>query len=141
LQAKIAAVEVMLGYNTDYFTATSLGLEDDWDVLINSVEDDGTAIGKLDAAIGLSFEFNNPVPGDPDEQVGSDGTDADQTIGDVELLAGLDEGETLFFHRVKLATDVFGGETRLTTGGAFPGLPHAVHQQLGDDHHRRDRCR
>ena len=43
------------------------------------------------------------------------------------------EGETLFFHRVKLAGDTFGGETRLTTGGASPGLPDARSPQLGLD--------
>jgi hypothetical protein len=87
----------------------TLVLSPDWDVLINDIQDDGNVIGLLDAAIGLSFDFVDPA-----------GSDSDQTIGDVELVSGLDEGETLFFHRLKLATDEFGGDTRLTTGGPTP---------------------
>jgi hypothetical protein len=104
---KIAAVEVLLGYNTDYFTATSLGLEDDWDVqLAGNIPNNSGVIGKLDAAIGLSFDFSDPG-----------GTAAAQTIADVALQGQGLEGETVFFHRVKLAGDSFGGDTRLTSGG------------------------
>jgi len=109
LTARIAGVEVLLGYSTDYFSSSSIGLTADWDVLINGHEDDTTAIGKLDAAIGLSFSATPP-----------EGLDADQLIGDVELTGQGIEGETMFFHRVRLPSDPFGGETRLTTGGASP---------------------
>jgi len=109
LTDKIAGVEVLLGYSTDYFSASSIGLMPDWNVLIDSHEDDTTAIGKLDAAIGLSFTASPP-----------EGTDADQIIGDVQLTGQGIEGETMFFHRVKLSTDPFGGETILATGGSSP---------------------
>jgi hypothetical protein len=120
LQSKIAGVEVLLGYNSNLFDVTSLGLAQDWDVLINTLQPrrDGDAepvivgdLGKLDAAIGLSFDFADPS-----------GTDADQVIGDVELAAKTDSGDTVsqFFHRVKFESDTFGGETRLTTGGPSP---------------------
>lgn len=109
LQAKIAALEVLLGYNTGMLAVSPLALEDDWDVLITGVDDDSTVIGKLDGAIGLSFDFAEP-----------EGSDADQTIATVGLTGLGVEGETLFFQRVKLASDAFSGETRLTTGGATP---------------------
>ena len=106
LQENIAAVEVLLGYNTGYLAASPLALEADWDELINGVDDDSSVIGKLDAAIGLSFNFAN-----------QGGTNADQTIATIGLTGQGVEGETLFFQRVKLAGDSFGGDTRLTTGG------------------------
>ena len=109
LQGKIVAAEVMLGYNTSLIDGASLDLVSDWNVLINDVQDDSNVIGLLDAALGLSFDFADPA-----------GSDADQSIGGVELDAGVDEGRTLFFHRVKLASDSFGGETRLTSGGPSP---------------------
>jgi hypothetical protein len=119
LQAKISAVEVMLGYNSTLFDVASLGLSENWDVLINTPKttSDGDAepvivgdLGKLDAAIGLSFSFGNPA-----------GTEDDQVIGDVELKS-IGAGDTVsqFFHRVKFDSDAFGGETRLTTGGSSP---------------------
>lgn len=109
LQAKISGVEMLLGYSTDYLTAASLGAGTNWDppVLVNT--DISTVIGKIDAALGLSFSFVDP-----------DGTDADQLVADVELTAGSLEGETVFFQRVKLASDAFGGDTRLTVGGVTP---------------------
>lgn len=109
LQSKIAGVELLMGYNSNLLSAASLGLTADWDVLIDSFEDSGTMIGKIDAALGLSFDFADPA-----------GTSSDQLVGDVELTGQGIEGETLFFHRVKLPDDSFGGETRLTTGGNTP---------------------
>lgn len=109
LTAKISGIEILLGYNTGLMDAVSVGLSDDWDVEIVSFNGTNGAIGKLDAALGLSFDFSDPA-----------GTDADQTFADVELAALTTEGQTVFFHRVKRAEDTFGGETRLTTGGPNP---------------------
>lgn len=77
--------------------------------MISTHEGNTGAIGKLDAALGLSFDFSDPA-----------GTDADQLLADVELVALGTEGLTSFFHRVKLPDDAFGGETRLTAGGPEP---------------------
>ncbi|MBN8456717.1 MAG: hypothetical protein J0M04_02660 [Verrucomicrobia bacterium] len=109
LQTRISALEVLLGYNTGFVTASRLNLASDWDVEITGVNDASTMIGKIDGAIGLSFDFPDP-----------DGTSADQNIASVDLTGTGVEGETLFFHRVKMTGDAFGGETRLTTGGADP---------------------
>lgn len=120
LQSKIVGVEMLLGFNSNLFEVESLGLANDWNVLINTPETnpDGDAepvivgdLGKLDAAIGLSFDFADP-----------EGTNADQTIGDVELVSKAGSGDTVsqFFHRVKFESDAFGGETSLTTGGPSP---------------------
>ena len=120
LENKISAVELLLGYNSNLFDVASLGLAEDWDVLINTpattLGGDAAPViagdlGKLDAAIGLSFDFAD-----------SSGTDADQVIGDVELASKASLGDTVsqFFHRVKFESDTFGGETRLTTGGPAP---------------------
>ncbi len=105
LAQKITAVEVLLGYATGFFTFGNLALDPAWNVLIAADQEAATAIGKLDAAVGLTF--SHP---------GEEGTDADQLIADVKLEAGPDEGQTRVFHRVKLSDDTFGGETRLTTG-------------------------
>jgi parallel beta-helix repeat protein len=111
LQSKIAAVEVLLGYNTGLLGAAPLALDSDWNVLLSDVDDDSTVIGKLDAAIGLSTTYADPA-----------GSDADDTIATVALIGKAVEGETLFFQRVKLAGVVFGGETRLATGGPSPAF-------------------
>jgi hypothetical protein len=110
LQAKISGVEMLLGYSTDYLTAATLGLAPDWNTSFEEIYDYSDVIGKVDASLGLSTSFADPS-----------GTDADQEIADIELTAGaLVEGQTLFFQRVKLASDTFSGDTRLTTGGASP---------------------
>ena len=111
LQSKISAVEVMLGYNTGLLGAAPLALESDWNLLLSDVDDNSTVIGKLDAAIGLRTTFADPA-----------GSSADDTIAKVTLTGQAVEGETLFFHRVKLAGGAFGGETRLTTGGPSPSF-------------------
>jgi len=105
LSHKITAVEVLLGYATGFFTFGNLALAPTWDLLIVGNQEAATAIGKLDAAIGLSFSF-------PD----GGGTDMDHLIAEVKMEAGTNEGRTRFFHRVKLPDTTFGGETRLTTG-------------------------
>lgn len=110
LQTRISALEVLLGYNTGFVTASSLNLASNWNVEITDpFNDASTMIGKIDGALGLNFDY-------PDR----DGTSADQNIASVNLTGKGVEGETLFFHRVKMAGDLFGGETRLTTGGADP---------------------
>jgi len=109
LSATISGIEILLGYNTGLLGAVSIGLAADWDVVISTHEGNTGAIGKLDAALGLSFDFADPA-----------GTNADQVFADVELVALGTEGLTSFFHRVKLPDDAFGGEARLTTGGPEP---------------------
>src|SRR5690606_10171904 len=107
-QEKISAVEVMLGYNTDLLETAGLQSEPDWDNEVESQHLDADTIGLINTALGWSFSHVDP-----------EGSDADQTIGTVGL-KGLSEGQTLFFHRVKLSTDTFAGETRFTKGGPGP---------------------
>jgi len=121
LSTKINSVEVMLGYSTDFFDASSIALDTDWNVDLNSLDDDSGSVGKLDSAIGLRFDFPDPV-----------GTDADGTIGTVTLTGQGVEGQSQFFHRVKVDSDAFGGETRFTTGGSSPSYlsPFTVNSGL-----------
>lgn len=108
---KIAAVEMLLGYSTDYFGGASLGLGPNWEATFGTVDDSTGVIGKFDTGVGLNFLFPDP-----------EGTSEDQIVADLGLVAKADaEGTTEVFHRVRLATDDFGGETRLTTGGPSPG--------------------
>lgn len=109
LQARIAGTELLLGYNTEYLTAATLALVPDWDTEILTHSDATGLVGKLDTSLGLSFAFADPT-----------GTDADQQIAGVDFIAVGVEGQTAFFHRVKQASDTFGGEIRLTTGGPAP---------------------
>jgi hypothetical protein len=109
LQAKIAGVEMLLGYSTDYLAATTLGEGPDWQLVPPVGYDSATVIGKIDAALGVDFDFVDP-----------EGTNADQTVADIELIATNLEGQTVFFQRVKLASDTFAGDTRLSTGGPSP---------------------
>ena len=101
----------MLGYNTGLVSTTGLVAAADWNAQLAIDEDDSNTIGLINSAQGYTLAIEDP----------SAGSSADQAIATVPLTAGATEGETLFFHRVKLATDTFGGETRLTTGGAVPG--------------------
>lgn len=110
LQTKIAGVEMLLGYSTSFLTAQSLTYAPDWDRPIVVAVDGSSTIGKIDAAVGVSFNLADPL-----------GTDADGPLGEVLLEANPSvEGTTVFFQRVKLPTDTFGGETRFTTGGTSP---------------------
>jgi hypothetical protein len=109
LQAKISGVEMLLGYSTDYLTASTLGEGDNWQLVPPVGYDSATVIGKIDAALGVNFSTTDP-----------DGTQLDQLVADIELTATALEGETVFFQRVKLASESFAGETRLTTGGSSP---------------------
>jgi hypothetical protein len=109
LQAKIAGVELLLGYNTEFLSTATLSLAPDWDTEIVTQTDASGFIGKLNTALGLGFAFADPA-----------GTSADQLIAGVDFTAASEEGETTFFHRVKQSGDSFGGDTRLTTGGPAP---------------------
>jgi len=105
LQNKIVGVELLLGYNTELLSASSLGLGSNWDDVMPFTESDSTnVIGRYNAAIGLDFTFPDPS-----------GTNTSQTVGDLGLVAGSDEGTTQVFHRVKVATDTVPG-TRLAKG-------------------------
>lgn len=105
LQSKIVGLELLLGYNTDLLSASSLGLGTNWDdVMPFTEEDDTNVIGRFNAAIGLDFSFPDPS-----------GTDAPQAVGDLGLVAGSTEGITQVFHRVKFVTDTVPG-TRLSKG-------------------------
>ena len=121
LSTKINSVEVMLGYSTDFFGASSIVLENDWNVDLNTLDDDTGAVGKLDSAIGLRFDYPDPV-----------GIDADSLVGKVTLTGQGLEGQSQFFHRVKLSSDAFAGDTRFTTGGSSPSYlaPFTVNSGL-----------
>ena len=112
LQTEISAVEVMLGYNTGLLATPGLVADSDWNAELDSNFDSSSMIGLIDSALGYTLTIENP----------SEGSSDDQTIATVALTAGTTEGETLFFHRVKLASDVFEGETRLTVGGSTPSF-------------------
>lgn len=111
LQSKIAGVEVLLGYNTDYLASEDLGLGANWDSgAIFTEADDANVIGRFNAAFALDFDF-------PD----AEGTNADQTVADLGLEAKVGaEGTTQIFHRVKLPEDTIEA-SRLAKGGATPG--------------------
>lgn len=111
LQSKIAGVEVLLGYNTDYFATEDLGLGANWDSgAIFTEEDDLNVIGRFNASFALDFDFLDPA-----------GTNTDQVVADLGLLAKTTaEGTTQVFHRVKMPEDTIQA-SRLATGGAAPG--------------------
>lgn len=110
LQHKIAGVELLLGYNTDYFESDDLGLGGNWDAGALFTESEETnVIGRFNAAIGLDFDF-------PD----SEGTNASQVVADLGLDSKLSaEGTTQVFHRVKFPEDTIEA-SRLVTGGTSP---------------------
>lgn len=110
LQAKVVGVELLLGYTKTLLSAETLGVTADWQEIVAAYPS-SAVIGKIDAALGLSFTFSDPA-----------GTQSDQMVADVELKAQPEvEGQTVFFQRVKLAEDTFAGDIRLTTGGPLPG--------------------
>lgn len=111
LQSKIAGVEVLLGYNTDYFATEDLGLGANWDSgAIFTEEDQTNVIGRFNAAFALDFDFPDP-----------EGTNTDQAVADLGLQAKLTaEGTTQVFHRVKLPADTIEA-SRLAKGGVTPG--------------------
>jgi len=107
LQEKIVGLELLLGYNTDLLGSASLGLGTNWDDVLPYTENNSAnVIGRFNAAIGLDFSFPDPS-----------GTNTDQTVGDLGLVAGINEGMTQVFHRVKFVSDIVPG-TRLAKG--FP---------------------
>lgn len=109
LQDKISGVEMLLGYNSELLTGPALAPEPGWGNELALLDDGSGVIGTFDAALGLEFGFADP-----------DGSNADQTIASLNFTAATIEGQTAFFHRIRLGTDAFGGETRLSTGGATP---------------------
>lgn len=110
LQGPIVGAETLVGYNTDFLTVGTLGLSPDWDVMTTTA-DASNVIGKYDTSL---FADLVSVP--------ASGTDADQTLADISFTAMLGvEGETQVFHRVKLDTDAFPGDTTLVRGAPVGG--------------------
>ncbi|WP_367871459.1 right-handed parallel beta-helix repeat-containing protein [Luteolibacter sp. Populi] len=112
---KTQAVEVLLGYSTDYLLSDSLLPSVGWDNALYGEEDESAVIGKFDTAVGLSFSYPDP-----------DGTLLDGQVADLRLNAQPLEGFTRVFFRTKGPEDEPFIDTRLTvSSGGAPGYRNA----------------
>jgi parallel beta-helix repeat protein len=108
LQEKIAGVEAMMGFSTDFFTPdapSSLDAVSPWEYEIHELFGADGVYGKLDTSIGLDIAFPDPV-----------GTTADGMVAAIDLSskADADDGVTKFYFRAWQPNDNPLAGTRLT---------------------------
>ncbi|MBN8456719.1 MAG: right-handed parallel beta-helix repeat-containing protein [Verrucomicrobia bacterium] len=111
LNATTQAAEVLLGYDTDYLGSGALVPSAGWENGLYLEADESAVIGRLDAAVGLTFSTANP-----------DGTTDAGPVADLRMVAKPLEGRTRMFFRTKDAGDHPLIDTRLTASAA--GMPY-----------------
>ena len=95
LQQKISGVEAMLGFNTYFFTTespSSLDGVDPWIYELHDVFSADGVYGKLDANVGLKFNYDS-----------AEGTRADLQVADIALGSHVEakDGVTQFYFRTR----------------------------------------
>ena len=107
LQEKISGVEAMLGFNTEFFTVgapSSLSGVDPWIYELHNVFSQDGVYGKVDANVGLRFNYDSP-----------EGTTDDLQVADIALGSLTDvEGVTRVYFRTRMANDNPFMRTRLS---------------------------
>jgi hypothetical protein len=104
---RVQAAEFLLGYQSDYLTTPGLTPLAPWENELYFANRSSSFFGKLDTALGFSFQIESP-----------EGTLTDYTVADFDFEAGSQEGQTLLFFRERDAMeDPVSIETRLTMGG------------------------
>ncbi len=100
---RVQAIELLLSYHSGYLGLDALNLESPWENELYLLDQPLSLFGKVDAALGFGFAFEDP-----------DGTLSDLTVGDFEFTAAQKEGATVVFFREKDGTDNPMIDTRLT---------------------------
>ncbi len=110
--ARVQAAELLLAYHSGYLALDGFNPKSPWENELYLSDQPLSLFGKVDAAAGFGFGFED-----------LDGTLTDHVIGDFEFTAGPDEGRTLVFFREKETGDHPLIDTRLTTSdGGTPGF-------------------
>ncbi len=102
--ARVQAAEMLLAYHSGYLSLQGFSPVSPWENELYLLDQPLSLFGKVDAAAGFGFNFED-----------TDGTLSDHVIGDFEFTTGPDEGRTLVFFRQKEPADNPLIDTRLTT--------------------------